>query len=73
VDKKVNEVDWDELATLKSLREPSQGLPRLVDLLRWLAEPGQEKTWVLLDIKVSHASLSSVVSETDNGICVDGR
>lgn len=27
-------------------------MPRLVDLLRYLAEPGLEDVWVLLDIKV---------------------
>ena len=29
-------------------------MPRLVDLLQWLAEaePGREDVWVLLDIKV---------------------
>lgn len=27
-------------------------MPRLVDLLEYLAQPGQEHIWVLLDIKV---------------------
>lgn len=52
VDRKVNEVDWEFISGLKSVREPHLGLPRLLDLLQWLAQPGREKTWVLLDIKV---------------------
>lgn len=28
-------------------------MPRLVDLLEYLAQPGLEDIWVLLDIKVS--------------------
>ena len=27
-------------------------MPRLTDLLEYLAAPGNEKTWLLLDIKV---------------------
>ncbi|KFA62393.1 hypothetical protein S40285_06239 [Stachybotrys chlorohalonatus IBT 40285] len=52
VDRKVNEVDWEFISGLKSVREPHLGLPRLLDLLQWLAQPGREKTWVLLDIKM---------------------
>ena len=28
-------------------------MPRLIDLLEYLAQPGLEDIWVLLDIKVS--------------------
>ncbi len=37
-------------------------MPRLLDLLEYLAQPGLEAVWVLLDIKVMNAlpSLSPV-------------
>lgn len=52
MDKKISECSWDYLSTLTTLREPKQGLPRFGDLLEYLAEPGLEKIWVMLDIKV---------------------
>lgn len=52
VDAKINECDWEYLSTLETIMEPRQRMPRLVDLLGFLAEDGREKTWVLLDIKV---------------------
>ncbi|KAK3685068.1 PLC-like phosphodiesterase [Podospora appendiculata] len=51
VDKKVAECDWSYLSTLKTLREPQQGIPRLLDLLIYLGKPEQEHIWLLLDIK----------------------
>jgi tubulin gamma len=37
---------------MKTLKEPHESMPRLVDLLEYLAQPGLEEIWVLLDIKV---------------------
>ncbi|KAF9882193.1 glycerophosphoryl diester phosphodiesterase [Colletotrichum karsti] len=51
VDAKINECDWEYLSTLETMREPRQRMPRLIDLLEFLAEEGREKAWVLLDIK----------------------
>lgn len=51
VDQKIAACDWAYLSTLQTTREPRQRLPRLRDLLEWLAEPGNEAIWVLLDIK----------------------
>ncbi|KZL76907.1 glycerophosphoryl diester phosphodiesterase [Colletotrichum tofieldiae] len=53
VDKKINECDWAYLETLRTVREPGEKLPRLDDLLAFLAEEGagREGVWVLLDIK----------------------
>jgi len=45
--------DWSYLSTLRTLRAPHESMPRLVDLLEYLAQPGLEDIWVLLDIKVS--------------------
>lgn len=44
--------DWEYLSTLRTLAEPHEPLPRLSDLLEYMAEPGNEHVWVLLDIKV---------------------
>ncbi|KAK8115162.1 hypothetical protein PG999_007231 [Apiospora kogelbergensis] len=50
-DRKVADCDWSYLSTLRTTRKPPQPMPRLVDLLEYLAQPGQEHIWVLLDIK----------------------
>jgi len=52
VDKRINECDMDYLSTLRTLKEPPEPLPTLMDLLEYLATPGLEKIWVLLDIKI---------------------
>jgi hypothetical protein len=44
--------EWSYLKTLRTLKEPHEPMPRLKDLLEYLAEPGLEDIWVLLDIKV---------------------
>jgi hypothetical protein len=41
------------LSKLKTLKEPPQSMPRLIDLLEYLSQPGLEEIWVLLDIKVN--------------------
>ncbi|KAH7326186.1 PLC-like phosphodiesterase [Stachybotrys elegans] len=56
VEKKVNECTWEYLSTLKTVREPHESMPRLLDLLEWLAEPELEKTWVVLDIKMDDSA-----------------
>ena len=50
---KLIDCDSEFLTKLKTLKEPHQSMPRLVDLLEYLAQPGLEDIWVLLDIKVS--------------------
>ncbi|KAK0643052.1 PLC-like phosphodiesterase [Cercophora newfieldiana] len=52
LDQKIADCDWSYLSTLKTVREPQQNMPRLSDLLEYLAQPGLESIWVLLDIKV---------------------
>lgn len=45
--------DWEFLKGLKTVRTPAQPMPRLSDLLEYLAgDEAAEATWVLLDIKV---------------------
>ncbi|KAJ9156681.1 PLC-like phosphodiesterase [Pleurostoma richardsiae] len=47
----IKDCDWSYLSTLRTLRAPHESMPRLVDLLEYLAQPGLEDIWVLLDIK----------------------
>lgn len=50
-DRRISDYDWEYLRKLRTLREPKDGMPRLLDLLVWLAEPPQRHIWLLLDIK----------------------
>lgn len=52
VDKKIKDCDWEYISTLKTVRSPREGMPRLEDLLVWLHESGSDDVWILLDIKV---------------------
>ncbi|KAI0540643.1 PLC-like phosphodiesterase [Xylaria digitata] len=49
---KVRDLDWSEISQLRTLREPHQPMPRLIDLLEYLDLPGLEDIWLMLDIKV---------------------
>ncbi|KAK0616097.1 PLC-like phosphodiesterase [Bombardia bombarda] len=51
-DQKLADCDWEYLSTLRTLREPPQPMPRLMDLLLYLGKKENEGVWVLLDIKV---------------------
>jgi phosphatidylglycerol phospholipase C len=53
IDKKIADCDWAYLQTLRTARAPHEPLPRLGDLLAYLARPENESIWVLLDIKAS--------------------
>lgn len=44
--------DWEFLSTVRTLRAPHERMPRLRDVLEYLATPGLEDIWLLLDIKV---------------------
>ncbi|KAK4113880.1 PLC-like phosphodiesterase [Canariomyces notabilis] len=65
-DEKIADCDWDYLSGLKTLREPHVGMPRLVDLLKWMTEPGIESIWLLLDIKTDDDpdALLSAIADT---------
>jgi len=49
---KLIDCDYEFLSKMKTLKEPHESMPRLADLLEYLAQPGLEEIWVLLDIKV---------------------
>ncbi|KAI1102008.1 PLC-like phosphodiesterase [Jackrogersella minutella] len=63
---KVADCDWAELSTLRTLRGPRQPMPRLLDLLEYLVQPGNEHIWILLDIKTDDdaAKLLTCLAET---------
>ena len=65
IDKKIIDCDWEYLSKLKTTKTPHQNMPRLTDLLEWLAEAGNERLWVLLDIKVSAAD-ENLLAVTDS-------
>ncbi|KAI1140467.1 PLC-like phosphodiesterase [Hypoxylon sp. FL0543] len=50
-DSKVRDHEWSYLSTLRTLRKPAQPMPRLLDLLEYLNQPGLENIWIMLDIK----------------------
>jgi phosphatidylglycerol phospholipase C len=56
-DEKIIDCDWSYIQTLQTLQEPHEHMPCLKDLLEYLATPGLEDIWVLLDIKVPWPSL----------------
>lgn len=51
---KIKDLDWKEVAEARSLAYPHVPMPRLKDLLEYMAEPGMEEIWLLLDIKLDN-------------------
>ncbi|KAJ6124542.1 hypothetical protein N7471_011859 [Penicillium samsonianum] len=54
IKKKVADCDWEYLKTLRTLQAPHEPMPRLVDVLEYLRQPGRENFWILLDIKLTN-------------------
>ncbi|OQE19066.1 hypothetical protein PENSTE_c016G06514 [Penicillium steckii] len=54
VKRKVVDCDWTELKSLRTLMPSHEPMPRLVDVLEYLRQPGREHIWVLLDIKLDN-------------------
>jgi phosphatidylglycerol phospholipase C len=54
VDIKIADKTWDEIKDLRTTQKPHERIPRLADLLRYLAEEGNEHIWVFLDIKLGN-------------------
>jgi hypothetical protein len=52
IDEYILHCDWEYLSTLRTLRDPNARMPRLIDLLEYIASPGLEDVWIILDIKV---------------------
>ncbi|KAI9678049.1 MAG: hypothetical protein M1817_005993 [Caeruleum heppii] len=53
-EEKIINCDWKYLSTLRTLRAPHEPMPRLQELLEYLATPGLERIWLLLDIKIDN-------------------
>ncbi|KAI0009872.1 PLC-like phosphodiesterase [Xylariaceae sp. FL0662B] len=51
VNARLRDRDWAYLSTLRTLRQPAQPMPRLLDLLAYLNQPGLEHVWLMLDLK----------------------
>ncbi|KAK3672421.1 hypothetical protein LTR78_007728 [Recurvomyces mirabilis] len=51
---KIIDLTWDELKDVRTVAEPHEPMPRLKDMLEYLAQPGMEEVWLLLDIKLSN-------------------
>ncbi|KAL2793695.1 PLC-like phosphodiesterase [Aspergillus keveii] len=66
VKKKISECDWEYLSTLRTLQAPHDPMPRLLDILEYLREPGRESLWALLDIKLTNdpATIMRRIAET---------
>ncbi|EED12103.1 glycerophosphoryl diester phosphodiesterase, putative [Talaromyces stipitatus ATCC 10500] len=65
-DRNVADCTWDDIKTLRSVQKPHEPVPRLKDLLDYLATPGLEDIWLLLDIKVLVPSLmQALVGDKD--------
>lgn len=57
-DDKIVDCDWDYVSQQRTLQKPHEAMPRLCDLLEFLASPGFENIWLLLDIKVLSPAVS---------------
>lgn len=69
VDKKVIDCDWDYVRTLRSLDEPHVGIPRLCDMLEWLAVPEREHIWVYIELKVRRNQLTAPLFYGRRSVC----
>ncbi|KAA8907554.1 PLC-like phosphodiesterase [Sphaerosporella brunnea] len=54
VDRKIIDCDWEEIKTLRTLKEPGQPMPTLREVVEYLATSELEAkgVWLLLDIKI---------------------
>ncbi|KAL2408359.1 Phosphatidylglycerol phospholipase C [Exophiala dermatitidis] len=53
-EEKLIDCDWEYLSSLRTLKAPHEPMPRLKDLLEYVAQPGLEHIWILLDIKMDN-------------------
>ncbi|KAI1389846.1 PLC-like phosphodiesterase [Hypoxylon trugodes] len=72
-DSRVRDHDWSYLSTLRTVREPPQPMPRLLDLLEYLNEPGLEDIWVMLDIKTDDDATELMRRIADTIVLVPAR
>ncbi|KAI7656311.1 hypothetical protein KC318_g12483, partial [Hortaea werneckii] len=46
---RIIDLTWKEIEDVRTTDPPHERMPKLSDLLEWLAEPGNEEIWCLLD------------------------
>ena len=75
IKKKIIDCDWAELSQLRTLQEPHEPMPRLFDLLEYIAQPGLQHIWVLLDIKVDNnaGEVMRLIAQTIDSVSPDER
>ena len=56
VDRRIKDLDWSFLKTLRTVKEPHEPLASLRDLLLQFRRPEWQSIWLLLDVKVCSAS-----------------
>ncbi|TPX26836.1 hypothetical protein DIZ76_012299 [Coccidioides immitis] len=54
VDKRVIDCDWKCLSALRTVKPPHRPMPRLIDLLEYIAAPERANVWIILDIKADN-------------------
>lgn len=52
--KKIVDCDWSYLSTLRTTAAPHEPMPRLADLLEYIAHPDRSHIWMMLDIKLDN-------------------
>lgn len=52
----IRDCTWEYLSTVRTVRAPPSPMPRLADVLEYLAGPDTASIWLLLDIKVDDAA-----------------
>ncbi|KAL8729697.1 MAG: hypothetical protein Q9181_004902 [Wetmoreana brouardii] len=56
---KIIDRDWTYVSEQRTTQAPHEPMPRLADLLEYLALPGNERVWLLLDIKAKFFPLAA--------------
>ncbi|WEW57336.1 glycerophosphoryl diester phosphodiesterase [Emydomyces testavorans] len=54
IDRRLVEWDWKYLSALRTLEPPHEHMPRLIDLLEYVAAAERANVWILLDIKIDN-------------------
>lgn len=63
---RVIDCNWKFISQLQTTRAPHQPMPRLKDLLEYIAHPSRQGVWILLDIKLDNDSenVMRLIAET---------
>lgn len=54
IDEHIRACSWSYLSTIRTLRKPHEPMPRLIDLLHFLARPENAHVWLNLDLKLNN-------------------